>query len=597
MIWEAVMKLKGKLILVMIVAMLFATASVSIFSIINLRQLGNQSLSDLESTMYAQYDEMIAEHVESLISSLDGIAASIDSGVLTETAGKKLAADVIRSAKYGESGYFWADDKQGNNVVLLGREDVEGKNRIDMEDVNGLKLIQAMIDIVNTSGSGFLDYYFPKPNETEALRKRAYVSEFKPFGWVIGTGNYVDDIELTIDDKRGGLNSRLQNSMMILLTGDIVITLVGAIFAVFFGRNIANPIVKASGYLKRLEQGDFTVTIEDRGMNRKDEVGVIITGVYHLKESLAMLVRNIKSESQSISQEVERVSTFIEGLNKNLEEVSATTEELAASTEETAASSDQMSDISREIENAIRSIASRSQEGAVTAGEITKRADSTKESVDESQRRASEIFQSTKTRLEKAIVDAEVVAQIDILSESIMRITEQTNLLALNAAIEAARAGEAGRGFSVVADEIRQLAEQSKATVLKIQGVTSGVTDTVQNLASSANELLNFMATDVDQDYQTMLSVAARYDEDAVFVNDLVSEFSATSEQLLASIQNVLTVIDGVATAAGESASGTSDIAGKTSDAYQKVREVKEMITETTAVSNRLNHEVDKFKV
>jgi methyl-accepting chemotaxis protein len=577
--------------------MLFATASVSIFSIINLRQLGNQSLSDLESTMYAQYDEMIAEHVESLISSLDGIAASIDSGVLTETAGKKLAADVIRSAKYGESGYFWADDKQGNNVVLLGREDVEGKNRIDMEDVNGLKLIQAMIDIVNTSGSGFLDYYFPKPNETEALRKRAYVSEFKPFGWVIGTGNYVDDIELTIDDKRGGLNSRLQNSMMILLTGDIVITLVGAIFAVFFGRNIANPIVKASGYLKRLEQGDFTVTIEDRGMNRKDEVGVIITGVYHLKESLAMLVRNIKSESQSISQEVERVSTFIEGLNKNLEEVSATTEELAASTEETAASSDQMSDISREIENAIRSIASRSQEGAVTAGEITKRADSTKESVDESQRRASEIFQSTKTRLEKAIVDAEVVAQIDILSESIMRITEQTNLLALNAAIEAARAGEAGRGFSVVADEIRQLAEQSKATVLKIQGVTSGVTDTVQNLASSANELLNFMATDVDQDYQTMLSVAARYDEDAVFVNDLVSEFSATSEQLLASIQNVLTVIDGVATAAGESASGTSDIAGKTSDAYQKVREVKEMITETTAVSNRLNHEVDKFKV
>ena len=591
------MKLKGKLILVMIVALLFATLSVSIFAMISLNQLGDMTISDLETTMYAQYDASIAEKVETLISSLSNIGTEVEAGNMTREAGMMIAAQVIRDAKYGDSGYFWADDKDGNNIVLLGNKDVEGTNRSGLEDVNGKKIIQEMQNIVETSGSGYLDYYFPRPGETEALRKRGYVSEYKPFGWIVGTGNYVDDIETAINQRREGLQIILSNSVKVLLFEGAVIILIGAIFAVFFGRSLASPIVKSANYLKTMESGDFTLLIDEKGMKRKDEVGTIITGIYHLKESLSELVTRIQKESQSIKSEVDNVSNNIDGLNRNLEEVSATTEELAASMEETAAASDQMMDISREIENAINSIAKRSQEGAITAGEISKRADQTKANVDKAQVRAAEIFENTKTRLEKAIVDSEVVGQINILSDSIMRITDQTNLLALNAAIEAARAGEAGKGFSVVADEIRQLAEQSKAAVLKIQEVTSGVTDTVANLADSANELLTFVSTDVNKDYQTMLDVAALYDKDALFVDDLVSEFSATSEELLASIQNVLFSIEGVSSAANESAGGTTDIAGRMSDANQRVKSVKEQIYHTTEVSERLNSEVEKFKV
>lgn len=591
------MKLKGKLILVMIVALVFASASVSIFSMISLNNLGDVSLGDLETVMYDQYDVNIKEKVDMLIASLNGVADKVVSGEIPEEEGKYLAADIIRNARYGEDGYFWADDMEGNNIVLLGREDVEGTNRIDLADINGLKIIAEMIDIVENDGSGYIDYYFPRPGEEEALRKRGYVAGFDTFGWVIGTGNYVDDIESAVEMRREGLNTMLASSIRVLFLEGIIITLIGAVFAVFFSRSISAPIIRSSNYLKIMETGDFTLDIDPKDMKRKDEVGIIVTGVYHLKESLSNLVLGIQNESESIKNEVDSVSSNIERLNKNLEEVSATTEELAASMEETAASSDQMADISKEIENAVNSIATRSQEGAITAGEISKRADETKANVDMAQKRAEEIFENTKTKLEKAIVDAEVVSQINILSDSIMQITEQTNLLALNAAIEAARAGEAGKGFSVVADEIRKLAEQSKDAVLKIQEVTSGVTDTVSNLADNANALLTFVANDVNRDYHTMLEVAALYDKDALFVDDLVSEFSATSEELLASIHNVLQAIDGVATAANESAGGTSDIASRTSDAYDRVKSVMVQINKTAEVSEKLHDEVQKFKV
>ncbi len=130
-------------------------------------------------------------------------------------------------------------------------------------------------------------------------------------------------------------------------------------------------------------------------------------------------------------------------------------------------------------------------------------------------------LQIQKQKLESAIESSKVVEQINVLSDSIMNITSQTNLLALNAAIEAARAGEAGKGFSVVADEIRKLAEQSKDTVTEIQSITVKVIESVKNLSDSSSNLLTFVSTDMDNDYKTMLNVADKYSEDASFVDTL----------------------------------------------------------------------------
>lgn len=124
----------------------------------------------MEAQLRSSYDSTVKTQVEIVISELNGIVNQVNDGVITMSEGRTIAADVIRNAKYGESGYFWADDFDGNNVVLLGREDVEGKSRIDLQDKTGQYIIKDLVNIAK-SGGGYYDYYFPKAGEDEALPK------------------------------------------------------------------------------------------------------------------------------------------------------------------------------------------------------------------------------------------------------------------------------------------------------------------------------------------------------------------------------------------------------------------------------------------
>ncbi|HEY8891751.1 MAG TPA: methyl-accepting chemotaxis protein [Clostridium sp.] len=265
--------------------------------------------------------------------------------------------------------------------------------------------------------------------------------------------------------------------------------------------------------------------------------------------------------------------------------------------EETAASSDEMHNGSLEIEKAISSIAVSSQEGSIKAVVISKRAIAIKRSMGTSQTKTMSLLADTEKELKIAIENSKVVSEINNLTDSIMKITEQTNLLALNAAIEAARAGEAGRGFSVVADEVRNLAEESKNTVFKIQDITTKVTKSVMDLSISSNKLLEFVSKGVYTDYRKMLTVADAYSTDSHFVDGLVSDFSATSEQLLASIQEIITVVDTVAQASNQGAKGTTDIAQKIGDITLGSDEVLKWTLKSNESSDRLKDVISKFKL
>lgn len=204
---------------------------------------------------------------------------------------------------------------------------------------------------------------------------------------------------------------------------------------------------------------------------------------------------------------------------------------------------------------------------------------------------------SIRGGLSSALDEVKIVNEINVLTDSILNITAQTNLLALNASIEAARAGEAGRGFAVVAEEIRQLAEQSQEAVANIQGITGKVDDAVGKLATNADGMFKFVDGEVLQSFDMFDQMATEYNVDAGEISDMVTGFSAASEELLSSIESVLTAIRDITVAMDEGAKGTYNIAERACDIVNQSSDVlndAQMVGES-AIS--LQKQVQKFTI
>lgn len=575
--------------------LVIATTLIGIISLINQQNVLHNNLKIMENSIRSDYDNNIKEQVQTAMSILNGVYAKYQKGLYTLDEAKTIGADLLRNMSYGESGYFWADTYDGTNVVLLGNE-TEGTNRIDKVDKKGFAYMKGIIK-AGKDGGGFTDYWFPKANETEPKPKRSYSQAFEPFSWVIGTGNYTDYIDVIISKASSEQEKKVKETMLnygIIISITVLFSLFCCIGMI---KRINLSFHSISNYLGQLSKGDFRTALPDSLNNRKDDFGLLAADLEFMKNSVGTLINNTQNEADEIIRAVAQANENMKGLNSNLLEVSATTQELAAGMEETAASSEELNSTSVEIENAARSIAKKSQDGTLKVVEISKRAAGTKETAENSQRKIQQISKEISEHLKTAVEQAKIVEQIDILSHSIMNITSQTNLLALNAAIEAARAGEAGKGFSVVADEIRHLAEQSKSMVEQIQGVTSKVTEAVDYLATSANSLLDFVSGDINSSMDNFLLIAHDYNEDSIYVDSLITDFSATAEELLTSIQSVLFAVNHISLAASEGASGTSDIAAKIGDVNSKSIDVMKLISTADTSGLTLKEEISHFVI
>ena len=579
----------------MILVLVFIMVMGSGFSAIKgMKTISSHADDALEEEVRNQYDESIRQQVDNAISMLDQYYAAYEAGECTLEEAKKQGADMLRELRYGDSGYFWADDTEGNNIVLLG-SDTEGTNRMGTKDGNGYEMVKDIIAVGQQPDGGYCDYVFPKEGGTENLPKRSYSRLYEPFGWVIGTGNYTDYIDEIVEGEKQTIGATRNEWIMKMEICTVVFFLFTIAVIIYLIADTTGWMKKAVGYAQKLESGDMTGRSAAGRLKRKDEFGILERALNSMAATFDEVIGAVKRHGLTLAGDVDEVMEQLGELNDDISSVSAATEELSASMEETAASAQQIETISHQIETVSKNIAVRAQDGAEKVVSIHQRAQQAKKDTESNYQNAKDMKAEISGSLIQALEEAKVVEQIEVLAQSIMGITAQTNLLALNASIEAARAGEAGKGFAVVADEIRSLAEQSKVTAENIQQVTQKVTGAVQNLADDSSRLLNFVAEDVSKSFHQFTEIADAYNQDAADVDEMVTDFSAISEELLASIEGVLQSINDVSKAANEGANGTNEIAQRASNIVEKSENVITVMNEVGDASNEMREIVQKF--
>lgn len=512
------------------------------------------ALFQLKSAMLEDRKEKTRNLVEIGLGVLTHHQKLAASGKMTDDEAKKAAKETLRGIRYGSNDYYFIVDTDHNYVLLPPKPEGEGQNRADMKDANGKFLIQEIVKTGKTGG-GFVDYWFPRAGQQIPEPKLSYASVFAPWNWVIGTGIYIDDI-----DREYKANALLLGGIAAGLL--VLLSLIGWQVSSSILRQLGGEPKDAAEIMQRVASGDLTARLDHA------PAGSLLSALGNMVASLRQLVNEINSDANRLVTNAEQIASASDDVARAAEHQADSTSAMAAAIEELTVSSNHISDSARET-------ARETNEAVQLADQGSDRVQRASEAI----QKISGTVSSTSERI-KAL--EERANQVSSIANVIKDIAGQTNLLALNAAIEAARAGEQGRGFAVVADEVRKLAERTSSATLEIEQMISGIQNDTIGAVSAMSAVLPEVQEGVDL-------------------------AGAAAESLRAIEQGAHRTLARV----GEVADATQEQSSASTSIAQRVEQIANMVEETTttirgtvetahqleAIANNLKRQIEKFSV
>lgn len=390
--------------------------------------------------------------------------------------------------------------------------------------------------------------------------------------------------------------SRTRNTAVTFIILGVILFIISLFICIsMITRPIMNVIKQFNNITNKIEKndGDLTLRVD---VATHDEIGVLASEINMFLD----MFQHLMKETVNKAMELEGISTSISGnvsrANENACDISAVMEELSSAMQEVSSTVLNVNENTSVIDGDVLVIKDASDELSAYSEEMEKRANDMKVAADKNKATTDKIIGDIIKKLEIAIKNSRNVDKVNALTDEILNISSQTNLLALNASIEAARAGEAGKGFAVVAEEIRQLAESSKEAANNIQSITSMVTEAVNALINNSDEMIEYVNKTILPDYEKFVETGNQYMEDAVYVNQVVTDFSEKSNNLKRLTTEISEAVDGISSAVEESAAGVGNAANNTTELVYGIESVAKEALHNNNVANELKKETEKFK-